>query len=513
MLAATPLLLLYAQWRIWQLNACKTSEMQEHELLRLVRKAKSTRFGRDHDFRNITGVRGFQQRVPLRTYDDFWNDYWKLDFPRLKDCTWPGTNPYFALTSGTTTGVTKYVPCSREMLRANKRAAQDLLTYHLLSRPNSRILGGKSFMLGGSTNLCEEAPGIYSGDLSGIEANEIPRWAQPYCFPSRELALIENWEEKIDQLARLSLEEDIRALSGTPSWLLVFFDKLSELRPDVDQHIANYYPELELLVHGGIGFKPYARRFSELLKGSRAEVREVYPASEGFIAIADRGQDEGLRLMVDNGIFYEFVPLEELGTSEPSRHWLANVEPGIDYAVVLSTCAGAWGYVLGDTVRFIDLAPPRILVTGRTSYVLSAFGEHLIAAEIEEAVATAAKAIDASIADYCVAPTFPATAGARGAHCYIIEFIEQPVEAERIAIFRKTLDDQLRILNADYDAHRTSDYGLRPPDLRVVPGGTFRAWMKRRDQLGGQHKVPRIINNTELFAELQEFVSEKSICV
>ncbi len=508
MLAATPLLLMHARWRMWQLNARKSSEIQEVELLRLVRKARSTRFGRDHDFGGITGVNDFQQRVPLRSYDDFWNDYWKSDFPLLKDCTWPGTSPYFALTSGTTTGVTKYIPCSHEMLRANSRAGQDLLIYHLLNHPRSRILGGKSFMLGGSTNLREEAPDIYSGDLSGIEANEIPWWARPYVFPSRKLALLEDWEKKIDQLARLSLEEDIRALSGTPSWLLVFLDKLAELRPDVEQRLVNYYPGLELLVHGGIDFKPYARRFSELLKYSKADVREVYPASEGFIAIADQGQGEGLRLIVDNGIFYEFVPAEELGTSEPSRHWLADVEVGIDYAIVLSTCAGTWSYVLGDTIRFVDLTPPRVLVTGRTSYVLSTFGEHLIAAEIEEAVATAANAINASIADYCVAPIFPETPGAKGAHCYIVEFIEQPIEAKRITIFRNTLDKQLRMLNADYDAHRTSNYGLRPPNVKVVPGGTFRTWMKSRDQLGGQHKVPRIINNPELFADLQQFLSD-----
>lgn len=513
MLAATPFLLIYAQWRVWQLNARQAANMQEAELLRLVHVAASTRFGRDHDFRTIRSVSDFQQRVRLRSYDDFWNDYWKSGFPKLQNCTWPGMIPYFALTSGTTTGVTKYIPCSHEMLRANSRAVQDLLTYHLLNRPMSRILGGKSFMLGGSTNLHEEAPGIYSGDLSGIEANEVPWWARSYSFPSRELALIEDWEKKIDQLARLSLQEDIRAFSGTPSWLLVFLDKLAELRPDVEQRIANYYPRLELLVHGGIDFKPYSRRFSEILEGSRAELREVYPASEGFIAIADRGQGEGLRLIVDNGIFYEFVPTEELATSEPRRYWLANVEAGIDYAIVLSTCAGAWSYILGDTVRFVERDPPRILVTGRTSYVLSAFGEHLIAAEIEEAVATAANAINASIADYCVAPTFPDTAGAKGGHQYVVEFIEQPTEAKRIAIFRNSLDHQLRMLNSDYDAHRTSNYGLHPPSVKIVPAGTFRAWMKSRDQLGGQNKVPRIINDTELFDDLQEFLPDRPSCI
>jgi hypothetical protein len=506
MYAATTFLWTYSQWRIWQLGMQRPAAVQQAELLRLVHRARSTRFGRDHDFAAISSVADFQQRVPLRRYEDFWTEYWKAGFPQLENCTWPGTIPYFAVTSGTTTGVTKYIPCSRDMVRANARAAQDILVHHLVNHPASRMLSGKTFMLGGSTDLHEEAPGIFSGDLSGIEVNEVPWWARPYIFPPRELALLADWDEKIDRVARLSLDEDIRAISGTTSWLLIFLDRLAELRPDVEQRIVNYYPQLELLVHGGIDFKPYAKRFSELLEGSRAELREVYPASEGFIAIADRGQGEGMRLILDNGIFYEFVPTEELSSPEPTRHWLGNVETGIDYAVVLSTCAGAWGYILGDTVRFVETDPPRILVTGRTSYVLSAFGEHLIAEEIEEAVAVAADAIAATIVDYCVAPMFPEKAGARGGHHYVAEFAGGQPSAKHIKAFRNALDERLRELNADYREHRAQDFGLRPPDVEAVPPGTFAAWMKSRGQLGGQHKVPRIINDADLFSSLRDFL-------
>jgi hypothetical protein len=340
--------------------------------------------------------------VPIRTYEDLWNGYWKAEFPELNDCTWPGTIPYFALTAGTTTGATKYIPCSREMLDANFRAAQDILFHHLLNRPTSRILGGKAFILGGSTDLREESPGIYSGDLSGIEANEIPWWLRPYTFPPRALALLTDWREKVERLARQSLEQDIRAISGTPNWLLILFDKLAELCPDREQRLRSYYPGLELLVHGGVDFKPYAKRFAELLEGSRAELREVYPASEAFIAIADRSPGEGLRLIVDNGVFFEFAPAKDLNTANPVRHWLGTAEPGIDYAVVLSTCAGAWAYVLGDTVRFLEL-DPRILVTGHL-YVLCLRRHHC--SEIEEAIAFAASTIDAHVVDYCVAPAF-----------------------------------------------------------------------------------------------------------
>jgi hypothetical protein len=505
MLAATPLVLQYAQWRNWQLTLQPPAETQERELLRLVKTAVSTRFGRDHHFASIGSVQDFQDRVPIRTYEELWNGYWKAEFPELTDCTWPGTIPYFALTAGTTTGVTKHIPCSRAMLDANFRAAQDILFHHLLNRPTSRILGGKAFILGGSTDLRKEAPGIYSGDLSGIEANEIPWWLRPYTFPPRDLALLADWREKVERLARLSLGEDIRAISGTPNWLLILFDKLAELCPDKKPRLQSYYPSLEVVVHGGVDFKPYAKRFGELLEGSGAELREVYPASEAFIAIADRGPGEGLRLIVDNGVFFEFVPAAELGAAAPSRHWLANVEPGIEYAVVLSTCAGAWAYILGDTIRFIELDPPRIFVTGRTSYVLSAFGEHLIGSEIEEAIAFAANAISAHVVDYCVAPSFPESVGRKAAHHYVVEYAGSRPETCQLAAFASALDDRLCALNADYSQYRAGDYGLQAPTVEAVAPGSFAAWMKSRGKLGGQHKVPRIINNAELFASLRKF--------
>jgi hypothetical protein len=295
------------------------------------------------------------------------------------------------------------------------------------------------------------------------------------------------------------------AISGTPNWLLILFDKLAELCPDREQQLRSYYPGLELLVHGGVDFKPYAKRFTELLEGSRAELREVYPASEAFIAIADRGPGEGLRLIVDNGVFFEFVPAKDLSAPKPVRHWLGNAEPGIDYAVVLSTCAGAWAYVLGDTVRFLELDPPRILVTGRTSYVLSAFGEHLIGSEIEEAIAFAASAIDAHVVDYCVAPSFPESAGQKAVHHYVVEYAGHPPQASQLAAFAVALDARLCALNADYKQYRAGDYGLQVPTIEAVAPGSFAAWMKSRGKLGGQHKVPRIINNAELFASLREF--------
>ncbi|HEX9646257.1 MAG TPA: GH3 auxin-responsive promoter family protein [Alphaproteobacteria bacterium] len=508
MLDVTPPFRLYAARRRRALEGLDAAAIQQATLRRLVKAAEQTRFGRDHGFADIGSVAEFQARVPLRDYDRFWDEYWQAPFPRLVDCTWPGTMPYFAVSSGTTRGVTKYIPCSHAMNRSNRRAAVDLLVHHVANRPHSRILGGRSFMLGGSTALIEQAPGIYSGDLSGIAAKVMPRWARLRYFPPRELETIADWERKIECLARRSLREDIRALSGAPSWLLLFLDRLAAIEGLDEARIAALYPRLELLVHGGVSFVPYRDRFALLLAGSGAETREVYPASEGFFAIADRGDGEGLRLTLDIGLFYEFVPVDELESDAPSRRWIADVEPGVNYALVVSTCAGLWAYVVGDTVRFVDLDPPRVLVTGRTAYTLSAFGEHLIGEELETAVAEAAGEIGAEVVDFSAGSLFPRARGERGGHLYVVEFAAAIDDAARLAGFAAKLDAVLMRLNVDYKDHRAEGFGLNPPRVHPVPPGTFAAWMRRRGKLGGQHKVPRVINDQALFEDLRRFAGD-----
>ncbi len=287
--------------------------------------------------------------------------------------------------------------------------------------------------------------------------------------------------------------------------MLLFLDKLAALRPEAGRRLAGLYPDLELFVHGGVNFAPYRSIFAEWLKGSHAETREVYPASEGFIAAADRREGEGLRMIVDNGLFYEFVPVEELDGAAPTRHWLANAETGVNYALVLSTCAGLWSYVIGDTVRFVDRDPPRILITGRTSYSLSAFGEHLIGEEIEKAVTAAATAIGAGVADFSVGALFPQGEGELGGHLYIVEFSDGAPSPDRLAEFARVLDETLCALNVDYREHRAQGFAMRAPAVHPVPPGTFAAWMKRRGKLGGQNKVPRVINDQALFDDLKTF--------
>jgi hypothetical protein len=513
MFDATPLLRLYARWRNQQLNTLNPAETQKKQLLGLVRHAASTKFGKMHGFSSITSIEDYQRQVPLRKYEDFWRDFWKESFPVLTDCTWPGTIPYFPVSSGTSSGTTKYIPYSREMLKSNTKAGTDLLIHHVTNRPHSRLMGGKSFMLGGSTDLTNAAPGIYFGDLSGISVKELPWWAKMRYFPPADLALLKNWEEKIDTLASLSLEEDIRMISGVPAWMLIFFDKLSSLRPEAQGKIGRIYENLEMIVHGGVNFAPYVDRFRELLVDSHAELREVYPASEGFIAVGDRGYGDGLRMNLDHGIFFEFVPLEELESAQPTRHWIGDVQPDVNYAIILTTCAGLWSYVIGDTIRFVDTKTPRILVTGRTSYYLSAFGEHLIAEEIEDGIATAAHETHTEVSDFTVGPVFPERSGDLGGHIYVVEFANGIPTNETLEQFQKVLDARLCKRNEDYEAHRSEGFGLKAPEILPVAPGFFAEWMRQRGKLGGQNKVPRIITKLEMLKEVVDLARNSGSAV
>ncbi|MBM3488835.1 MAG: GH3 auxin-responsive promoter family protein [Alphaproteobacteria bacterium] len=496
---ATPLFRLYAAWRGRQLAALHAVASQRRQLLKLVGQATATRFGREHGFDAIREVPDYLARVPLRRYEDFWRDWWQPAFPRLVDVSWPGLVPFFAVTSGTTSGRSKYIPVTAAMCRSNVRAGLDVIVHHLLARPRSRAFAGRAFMLGGASNLTPEAPGVASGDLSGIAVATTPRWARPFGFPDRGLALLKDWDIKIERLANAALNRDIRILTGTPSWLLILLDRMRALRQARGQPPAPF-PKLELLLHGGVDFRPYRHRFGELL-GSHVDYREVYPASEGFIASADRGPGEGLRLNLDNGLFYEFVPSAELAAASPRRHWLGDAELGVDYALALSTCAGAWSYLLGDTVRLVSRDPPRLAITGRVGQTMSAFGEHLIVEEVEAAIAAAAGAIGADVTDYALGARLPATPGALSHHVYVVEFATaQPSDA--IVRFAATLDTHLSDANDDYRGHRGGGFGLGAPQVLAVAPGFFAGWMRARGQLGGQHKVPRIVNDASLFATL-----------
>jgi hypothetical protein len=488
MIDATPLLRAYAAVRERRLARHAAAELQSRQLMRLVRRAEATRFGRDHGFASIRSVADYQRQVPLRSFEDFRSDYFEAAFPVLTDVTWPGTIPYFAVSSGTSSGRTKHIPVSAEMIRSNARAGTDMLAHHVRRCPGSHVLGGKSFMLGGSVAMEEIAPGIRAGDLSGIARRENPRWSTPFVFPSIEEALEADWERKIDRLARLSLDEPIRCIAGTPSWLLLFFDRLAEVtgRP---HDVAAFYPGLDLLVYGGMSFAPYLDAFRDWFPSRAVDWREVYSASEGFVASADRDVGEGMRLNLDIGLFFEFVPLEDWESETPRRFWIADAPPG-EYGLVLSTCAGLWGYRIGDTVELLPGSPPRVRVTGRTSYTLSAFGEHLSGREIETAVLAAAAESARHVHEFAVTPLYPDGERRAGQHLYVVELDAAPDEP---ALFARVLDETLAAGNEDYEVHRRGDYQLLPPEVVIVAPGAFNDWMRARGKLGGQNKVPRVV--------------------
>jgi hypothetical protein len=488
---ATPLLRVYATYRRARLNRQHHVGVQQAQLNALLRRAQDTAFGRAHGFAGITDVAAFQASVPLRRYEAFWQDWLAPAFPALGGVAWPDKIGYLAVSSGTSSGTTKWIPVSREMVRANTRAALDVLVWHLAARPGSRVFAGPSLVLGGSTGLIERGPGISSGDLSGIAAREVPAWAQSRYFPPAELALLADWDEKLERVARAA-PPDIRSIAGTPSWLLILFDRLAALQPDRPPRLASFFPELELVVHGGVGFAPYRGAFARWLDGSHAETREVYAASEGFVAVADRGPGEGLRLILDNGLFYEFVPVSELDAATPTRHWIGNAETGVDYALALSSNAGLFGYLIGDTVRLVDRDPPRLLVTGRTSYMLSAFGEHLIGEELEGAVAEAAESTGTSVRDFSAGALVPEERNRLGRHLFIVE-LDRPLSGDAPARFATALDQGLARRNEDYAAHRAGGTGMAPPEVLMVPPGFFAEWMRSRGRLGGQNKVPRVV--------------------
>jgi hypothetical protein len=502
MLDLTPLLRLRAAARIHELARQDPVAAQRRVLAGLLHRARDTRFGREHGFAGISSVTAYQAQVPLRPYEAFWTSYWQPAFPKLRGVTWPGRIPFLALSSGTSGGPTKYIPVSAATLRANRDAALDALIFHTAQRPDSRLLAGRNLLLGGSTSLERLAPHVQAGDLSGIAAARIPLWARGRSYPPRGIALLGDWPRKIDAIARLCLGQPITSISGTPSWLLLFFEHMAALRPTLGRRLAAHFPQLELIIHGGVGMAPYRDRFSQWLEGSRIETREVYAASEGFIAAADRAPGDGMRLLADRAVFYEFVPLSELGSTAPPRHWLGTAETGVDYAVAVTSASGLWSYILGDTVMFDGLGPPRLRVTGRTGWSLSVVGEHVTGGELDHAIAVAARQTGVLVQDYAAAPLPPDESDPRGGHLVLVEFAVAP-PMDR---FARAFDAALADGNADYAVHRAGDYGMRPPQIRVVPPGGFAAWMAARGKLGGQHKVPRVINDTALLTSLLQTI-------
>ncbi len=497
---------MHARGRTAELDKLNPGHVQQQMLLRLVERAQQTRFGKDHDFARIRTVGEFQRLVPLRDYESFWRDYWQPAFPRIAGVTWPDPIPYFALSSGTTSGTTKYIPVSAAMLASNRKGGMTGLSAFAAGQPDAHLFRGRLFFLGGSTDLEQLAPGILAGDLSGIITREVPEYLRPYSFPTLDIALRTDWEEKVRLLAERSARLPITLVSGVPSWLLILFHQLKEVTGK--DRLIDIWPQLRLVVHGGVKFDPYRELFRKEIGSDDVGFMDAYGCSEGFVAFEDP-RYELLRLIPDHDIFFEFVPVEELGNGNPMRHTVADVEIGVQYAIVMTTCAGLWSYVVGDTVAFERRDPPLFRFTGRTKYFLSAFGEHLINEEVEKAVTTAAYATNAAVVDFHVGPLFPVQPSELGRHLYLVEFARVPVDLTQ---FRSELDTTLCRINDDYRAHRNGGTGMAPPEIRPVPPGAFADWMRAHGKLGGQHKLPRMDNSGELTRQMAGWIAERQAC-
>ena len=503
----TPLTRLYSRFRYHRLDGHDIPAVQQHQLFWLLQKARDTRFGRQHRFANISSIEDFQQAVPLRDYDALWEGFWEESYPNLVDCTWPSKIPYFGISNGTTAGRTKYIPLSWEMVKSYKRASFDLFCHHLQQNPDSSLLSGKGAHAGSLSPLQELAPDVYASVVPSILLSKaMPPWVKPwYLTDLNALRRLPADTDKMPHLARLLLAQDIRSISGMPTALLSLFEALQEISPRPGPfRLKEYFPRLEMLVQGGTSPMPYRSQFQAALMDSNIDLREIYPTTEGFIAIADRGVGEGLRLIYDHGIFYEFIPLDALDQAYPRARWLGDVEVWKDYSIVVSSCAGLWRYPLGDVVRFECLKPPRLRITGRTAQTITITGNLLMEFDFNQVLTTAAQICDAVIAEFVVGATIPRHLGDKAYYRYLIEFHRPPESAER---FLEVMEDTLRQHDALYRATWINgERGITMPELHIAPPGAFRAWLRQQGKAVGEGKIPRILPDTERFEALLAFI-------
>lgn len=476
-------------------------EVQQEWFLRLLEEGRETAFGRDHDFDSIESLDQFKEKVPVRNYDQlkpYIDRLWKGE----QGVLWPSKVKWFAKSSGTTSAKSKFIPVTKEALEeCHYKGGKDLLAMYYENNEDAKLYNGKHLVMGGSSKLLEHNEDCYTGDLSAIIIKNLPMWVELKRTPNRDIALMDNWEEKIEKMALATMDEDVVILAGVPSWTLVLLKRILEIK-QVD-NIHEVWPNLELFMHGGVSFKPYRAQFERILPKKGMHYVETYNASEGFFGIQDRLDGDDLLLMLDYGIFYEFMPMEEFGREHPKTLQLNEVEVDKNYALVISTNAGLWRYLVGDTVRFTSLDPFRIQVSGRTKLFINAFGEELIIDNAEEAMVRACESTNARVADYSACPIFMSDQET-GGHEWLIEFEQAPAD---LKAFQSALDEALKDVNTDYAAKRAHDLNLRAPLIHPVPLGTFYDWLKSKGKVGGQHKVPRLFNDRLYVDEIKQFAS------
>ncbi len=471
------------------------AEVQEEVLHQLLEIAEDTEIGKKYDFASITQYREFQERLPIVSYEEM-EPIIERTRKGEQNIFWPTTIKWFAKSSGTTNAKSKFIPVSEEALEdCHYKSGKDLLCLYLNNNENSQLFTGKSLRLGGSKELYEDN-GTFFGDLSAILIDNMPFWAELSSTPSNKISLMSEWETKMHAIIQESIQENVTSLAGVPSWMLVLLNNV--LEETGKEHLFEIWENLEVYFHGGVNFNPYKDQFSKLLPRKNFKYYEIYNASEGFFAIQDRNNADDLLLMLDYGIFYEFIPMNIYGSEEQQAIALWDVEIGKNYAIIITTNAGLWRYKIGDTVRFTSTDPYRIKITGRTKHFINVFGEELIIENAEEALKQICDKTGAQIKDYTVAPVFM-SGKEKGAHEWMIEFRQAP---EKLGDFTESLDRALKSLNSDYEAKRYNNMTLNMPKINVARENLFYDWLKSKDKLGGQHKIPRLSNDRAYLDEL-----------
>ncbi len=468
---------------------------QRDVLQDLVTSAQYTEFGRKYDFSSLYNLRDFKKAVPIHEYDDL-KPYITRIMEGEQNLLWNTPINWFAKSSGTTSDKSKFIPVSNESLEDNHyRGAKDVLTLYYQFNPFSDLLTGKGLIIGGSHTVHQINDETHYGDLSAVLLQNSPFWGKWVRTPELSIALMDEWESKIEKLAQHTIHENVTSISGVPTWTMVLFKRILEITGK--QTISEVWPHLELYLHGGVSFVPYREHFEQLI-GKPINYLEMYNASEGVFAAQDSPGADGMLLFTDHGIFMEFMPLEEYGKNEPRTIGLQDVELGKNYALVISTNGGLWRYCIGDTIQFTSLYPFRIKVSGRIKHYINAFGEELIVDNTDQAIKIACEQTGAVVNDYTAAPVY-FSANGNGAHEWLIEFEKSPVSLDH---FTYELDSALKQLNSDYEAKRHKDIALRPPIIHNIEKGSFSRWLKLKGKLGGQHKVPRLSNDRKYLDEI-----------
>jgi GH3 auxin-responsive promoter. len=486
--------------RLWRIDAWKNNpiDAQREVLQDLVTSAQYTEFGRKYNFTRLFNIKSYKQTVPIHEYEDL-KPYIHRIMEGEQNLLWNTPVYWFAKSSGTTSDKSKFIPVSEESLDGcHYKAAKDVLTMYYQFNPDSDLLTGKGLVIGGSHNINPLNTEAQYGDLSAVLLQNTPFWGHWLRTPDLSIALMDEWESKIEKLAESTIRENVTSISGVPTWTLVLFRRILEMTGK--QCIADVWPHLELYMHGGVSFTPYKEQFKKLI-GKPIHYLEMYNASEGFFAAQDIPGEEGMLLFVDHGIFMEFMPLEEYGKPDPETIGLQDVELGKNYALVISTNGGLWRYLVGDTIQFTSLQPFRIKVSGRVKHFINAFGEEVIVENSDQAIAHACRQTGAIVNDYTAAPVYFSDEG-NGAHEWLVEFEKEPTDLNQFIV---ELDTSLKSVNSDYEAKRHKDIALRLPLLRPLPKGVFTNWLKSKGKLGGQHKVPRLSNDRKYIEEILRY--------